>query len=122
MLTLQSGYPYGLNNRVGEKYMAEKKSRVVSNKLLPLHRLYIRPDCNYFKIKLSNLFLKHNFVKIFTAHLDHNLKDAGYCIRVSIKCFKFFLKHVCNDVYEFLSSKADSFPNQQWYEMTRHLI
>ena len=44
-------------------------------------------------------------------------------IRVSIKSFKkSFLKHICNDVYDFLSSKADSFPNQQWYEMTLDLI
>ena len=27
-----------------------------------------------------------------------------------------------NDVYDFLSSKADSFRNQQWYEMTLDLI
>ena len=51
------------------------------------------------------------------------MKDAGYFIRVSIKSFrKSFLKHICNDVYDFPSSKADSFPNQQWYEMTLDLI
>ena len=67
--------------------------------------------------------MKQNFVKILTTHLDHNLKDAGYFIRVSIKSFKkSFLKHVCNDVYDFISSKADPFPNQQWYEMTMDLI
>ena len=60
--------------------------------------------------------------KIPTTHLDYSLKDAGYFIRVSIKSFKkTFLKHICNDVYDFLSSKADSFPNQQWYEMTLDL-
>ena len=32
------------------------------------------------------------------------------------------MKHICNDVYDFLSSKADSFPNQQWYDMTSDLI
>ena len=90
MLTLQTVYPYGLNDRVGDKYIAEKDSRVVGSKFLPLH---------------------------------YNLKDAGYFIRVSIKSFKkTFLKHVCNDVHDFLSSKADSFPNQQWYEMTLDLI
>ena len=31
---------------------------------------------------------------------------------------KSFLKHVCNDVYYVLNSKADLFPSQQWYEMT----
>ena len=35
---------------------------------------------------------------------------------------KYFLKHVCNDAYDFLSSKADSFLNQQWYELTLDLI
>ena len=35
---------------------------------------------------------------------------------------KSFLKHIFNDVSDFLSSAADSFPNQQWYEMTLDLI
>ena len=44
---------------------------------------------------------------------------ARYFICVSIKSFKkYFLKHVFNDIYDFLSSKVDSFPNEQWYEMT----
>ena len=114
MLTLQTLYLYGLNDRVGDE--AEKDSRVVGNKFLPLHRLCKCPEYNYSKNKLDNSFLKQNFIKILTTHLDHNLKDAGYFIRVSIKSF---LKHTCND---FLSSKADSFPNQQWYEMLLDLI
>ena len=32
------------------------------------------------------------------------------------------MKHVCNDAYDFLSSTADSFLNQQWYEMTLDVI
>ena len=43
MLTLQTVYPYGLNDRVGDE---KKGSRVVGNKFLPLHRLYKRPDYN----------------------------------------------------------------------------
>ena len=85
--------------------------------------VYKCPEYNYSKNKLDNSFLKQNFVKILTTHLDHNLKDAGCLIRVCIKSFKkFFLKHIYNDVYNFLNSKADSFLNQQWYEMTVHLI
>ena len=123
MLTLQPVYPYGLNDRVGDEYMAEKDSRAVGSKFLPLHRLCKCPEYNYSKNKLDNSFLKQNFVKILTIHLDHNLKDAGYFVRVSIKSFKkSFLKHICNDVYDFLSSKADSFPSQQWYEITLDLI
>ena len=114
MLTLQTVYPYVLNDRVGDEYMAEKNSRVVGNRFLPLHRLYKHPEYNYSKNKLHNSFLKQNFVKILTTNLDPNLKDAGYFIRVSIKSFKnSFLKNICNDVYDFLSSKADPFPNQQ---------
>ena len=75
------------------------------------------------KSKLDNSFLKQSFVKIFKTHLNHHLKDAGYFIRVSIRSFKkSFLKYVCNDVYDFLSSKADSFLSQQWYEMTLNVI
>ena len=52
-----------------------------------------------------------------------NIWQNSCFIRVSIKSFKkSFLKRICNDVYVFLSSKADSFPNQQWYEMILDLI
>ena len=123
MLSLQTVYIYGLNDRVGDEYMEEKDSRVVGNKFLPLHRLYKAPQYNYSKNKLDNSFLKQNFVIILITHLDHNLKDAGYFIRVSIKSFKkSFLKHIRNNVYDFLSNKVDSFPNQQWYEMILDLI
>ena len=37
-------YPYGLNERVGDADIAEKDSRVVANKFLPLHRLYKCPE------------------------------------------------------------------------------
>ena len=95
MLTPQTVYPYGLNDRVGDEYMAEKEGRVVSNKFLPLNHLYKCPDYNYFKIKLDNSFLKQNFVKTLNTLFAHNLKDAGYFIRVSIKSFKkSFLKHI----------------------------
>ena len=123
MLTLQTVYTYGLNDRVGDEYMTEKDSRVVGNRFLPLHRLYKCPKYNYSQIKVDNSFLKQNFVKILTIHLYHNLKDADYFICVSIKSFKNpFLKKVCSDVYDFLGSKADSFSNQRWYEITLDLI
>ena len=86
------------NDRADDEYIAEKDGRVVGNKFLPLHRLYKCPEYNYSKNKLDNSFLKQNFVKILTTHLDHNSKDAGYFIRVSIRSFKkSFLKHICND-------------------------
>ena len=91
---------------IADEYMAEKESRVIGNQGLT--------------ITLS--FLAKNFVKILTTYPHHNLRDPGYFIRVSIISFKqFFLKYVCNDVYGFLSCKADSFPNQQWYETTLDL-
>ena len=39
VLNLQAVYPYGLNDRVGDEYMAEKDNRFVGNKFLPLHHL-----------------------------------------------------------------------------------
>ena len=64
------------------------------------------PDYTYSKIKLDNPFLKQFFFKIISTLLDHNLKDAGYFIRVSIISFKkFFLKYVYN-VYNFLNTQS----------------
>ena len=112
MFTLQTVYPYGLNERASHEYMARKHSRVIGNSFLPLHRLYKRPEYNYSKIKIGNSFLKQIFVKILTTHLDHNVEDTGYFICISIKSFKkSFLKHVCN-VNDFVSSKAEPFRNQ----------
>ena len=92
MLTLQTVYPYGLNDRVGDEHMVEKESRLVGNNFLPLHRLYKSPDYNLKDLKI-------------------NLKDAGYFIRVSIRSFKkSFLKQVCNDVYDSLIAKQIYFP------------
>ena len=114
MLTLQTVCLCRLNDRVDAEYMVERDSRVVKNKFLPLHHIYtnVQSIYNYSKFELDNSFLKQNFVKILTTYLDHNFKDAGYFICVSIKYIKKpFLKHICNDVYDFLSSEADSFPS-----------
>ena len=80
MLILQTVYPQGLNDRVGDEYVAEEETRVVGNTFLLLHRLYKRPDYSLSKAKPNNSFLKQNFVKMITTHIDHNLKDAGYFI------------------------------------------
>ena len=88
ILALRTIYFYDLNDRVRDKYLAEKYSRIVGKSFLPLHCLYKRSEYNYTKNKLDNSFLKQNLVKILTTHLDHNLKDAGYFICVSIKSFK----------------------------------
>ena len=56
MLTLQTFYPYGLNERVGDECMAEKDSWVVGKNFLTLHCLYKRPDYNYSKIKIDSYF------------------------------------------------------------------
>ena len=80
MLILQTVYPQGLNDRVGDEYVSEEETRVVGNTFLLLHRLYKRPDYNLSKAKPNNSFLKQNFVKMITTHIDHNLKDAGYFI------------------------------------------
>ena len=74
MLTLQTVIPYGLGGRVGDECMAEKDSGVVGNGFLPLHCLYRRPEYDCSKNELDTSFLKQNFVKVLTPHLDHNFK------------------------------------------------
>ena len=69
MLIHQTVYPYGLNDRFVDEYMAVKESRVLGNKFLTLHCLYKLPDYNYSKIKLDNSFLK----KILLKSLPHIL-------------------------------------------------
>ena len=89
---------------------------------LSLHHLFKCSDLNYSEIKLDNSFSKQNLVKILTTYLDQNLKDASYFIQVSIKSFRKSFSKLVSNVYNFLSRKAVSFPNQQWYEMAFDLI
>ena len=74
LITLQTVYPYGLNDKVGDEYKAGN--------------LYKRPKYSYSKIKLDNSFLKQSFFKVITTNLDHNIEDAIYFVFVSIKSFK----------------------------------
>ena len=91
--------------------MTEKESRVVYNKFIPLLPLYKRSDYNCSKTKPDNSFLKQNFVKILTTHLDHNLKEPGYFIRFFIKSFKrSFLKHYVTMFMISLVAKQIHFP------------
>ena len=123
MLKLQTVYPFGLNDRIGDEYMTEKECKVVSKKFLPLHRAHNRPPYNVNRTKLDNSFLKENFLKILQTHLDVNIKDAGFFIRVSIKSFKkSALKFISTNIYDFVSNKPNDFPNHQWYNMALDLI
>ena len=94
MLALQTVYLYGLNDRIVDEYIAEKKNRVLGNKVSPFCRVYKLPDYINSKIKLDNSFLKHSFPKILATSLHYNLKDDECFISVSIKSFKkSFLKY-----------------------------
>ena len=104
MLTLQTVYPYGLNDRGADEY--------IGLLAISFYHYVIYTNVHIIiTLKLNLIVLSWNFVKILTRHLDHNLKDASYFIRVSVKSFKkSFLKHVCNDVYDFLVAKQIHFP------------
>ena len=63
MITLQTVYPYGLTDTVSDEYMAEKESRVVGNKFVPLHGLYkvqiiITIKLNFIILSWNKILLK----------------------------------------------------------------
>ena len=90
MLTLQTVYSCGINDRADDECIAEKDNRVVGNMFCFYHCIvYIKVQSIItFKNELDNSFLKQNFFKILSTHFGHNLKDAGYFVRVSVKFFK----------------------------------
>ena len=90
LITLQTVYPYGLNDKVGDEYKAGN--------------LYKCPKYNYSKIELDNSFLKQSFFKVTTSNLDHNIEDAVYFVFVTIKSFKKSFTYVMMSVI-FLGEK-----------------
>ena len=103
MLTLQPVFSYGVNDKVGDEYIAETESRVVGND--SYHYIVYISFQIIITLKLSLIiFLKQSFVKIITAHLGRNSKDNGYFK-------KSFLKQVCNnEAYEHYKMFQIRFP------------
>ena len=67
MLILQTVYPSGLNNRLGDECMEEKDSGAVGIKFVPLHRLYKCPEVTLCK-------QRHTMIKISKIINDKSVK------------------------------------------------
>ena len=115
MLKLQTVYPFGLNDRIGDEYMENRNHDNVFSKFPPLKKIKER-----FKIRTkydtSNTFVVDNFIYIINESIRTNLKNTMNLIRVLLSSMK---RSHCRILYDkitaSLSEKHDNYPFSQFF-------
>ena len=115
MLKLQTVYPFGLNDRVGDEYMEDRNHDNIFSKFPPLKKIKER-----FKIRTrydtSNTFIIDNFLYIINDSIRTNLKNTMNLIRVLLSSMK---RSNCRILFDkittFLSEKHDNYPFSQFF-------
>ena len=115
MLKLQTVYPFGLNDRIGDEYMENRNHDNVFSKFPPLkkikERFKIRTKCD-----TSNTFVVDNFTYIINDSIRTNLKNTMNLIRVLLSSMKRSHCRILFDkITSFLSEKHDSYPFSQFF-------
>ena len=115
MLKLRTVYPYGLNDRVGDEYMTDRKNAIVFSKFPPLKR-----QCDHHRVRtkhtvIPNLILDH-FPYIIMESIKTNRRNTMNLIRVLLSSLrKSHLKKVGYIFSDFLDSKSDNFLFHQYF-------
>ena len=116
MLRLRTVYPFGLNDRVGDEYMAEKDQVNIFSKFPPLKRIKEHQKVRT-KRPVCNTFLVDNFIYIINESLRTNLRNTNNLIRVLLSSLK---RSSCRILFgkisDFISNKHDTYRFFQfWY-------
>ena len=122
MLRLRTVYPYGLNDRVGDEFMAEKDLSVVCSRFPSLKRIKEQQKVRT-KSSVSSTFVIDNFIYIIYESLRTNLKNTMNLVRVLLASVKKSSCRVLFDrVTDFLSTKHDSFRYFQFFYAALDII
>ena len=87
MLRLRTVFPYGLNDRVGDEYMAEKDLSIVCSRFPSLKRMKEQQKVRT-KLSVSSTLLIDNFIYIINESLRTNLKNTMNLVRVLLTSLK----------------------------------
>lgn len=115
MLKLRTVYPYGLNDRIGDEYMAEKGNHTICTKFPPLKR-----NSNHVRVRTKaavspNLLINH-FPYIIMESIKTNRRNTMNLIRVLLSSLKkASYKKLGDIINDFLQNKNDNFLFSQYF-------
>ena len=87
MHELRTIFPYGLNDRIGDKYKTDNKHINVATKFSFLPRTHSRANCGKNNIGVP-LLLPQQFLNEFNHMVNTNIKDALNFIKILIFSMK----------------------------------
>ena len=119
MLKLQTVFPYGLNDRIGDEYT----NFAVAKRFPPLNRSHPRFARESLPIG-TNQLICFKFLRQLKKLLNNHLPEALNFIRVSVSSFKKKeLKKLAELAdYDILSNSDRQFDFHQWYSVILDLI
>ena len=112
MLKLRSVYPYGLNDRIGNKYRSSITSTIA--KFFPkLERRQKRPT----RVRKGRNIVSHiDVILEMSSILHNNIKNAMNLIRILLESkTKKVLKTFVVAINDFLERQSENFPFISWY-------
>ena len=122
MLRLRTVYPYGLNDRIGDEYMAEKDHSNIYSKFPSLKQIKVRQKIRT-KSPTSNAFVVDNFIYIVNESLRTDLRNTINLIRNLLTSVRRSQCRILFDrITDFLSSKHESYLYYQFFEAALDII
>ena len=114
MLKLRTVFPFGLNDRVGDEYMAGRGNTDIASKFPSLKR-----SGNRYRIRTksptSSKFICDNFIYIMNESFRNDLKNSMNLTRVLLSSLKkSFCKRLAEIINDFLANKHDSYIFKQY--------
>ena len=122
MLKLRTVYPYGLNDRIGDEYMTDRKHSIVFPKFPSLKR-----QCNHYRGRtkdtvVSKTLLDH-FPYIVMDSIKTSRRNTMNLIRVLLSSLrKAHLKKVGDILTDFLDCKSETFLFTQYFYAALDII
>ena len=122
MLKLRTVYPFGLNDRVGDEYMAERDCTNIFSKFPSLIRMKERYKIRT-KTPASNNFIVDNFIYIINEALRTDIRNSMNLIRVLLSSLKKAHCRILFDrINDFLAQKHSTFLFAQYFNAALDII
>ena len=116
MLKLQTVYPFGLNDRIGDEYMTDREENIVSLRFPPLKRIKKHTVRVRTKNNTKNDFITKNFIYIIMESIREDRKNSMNLIRVLLSSLrKAQVKKIGETIQDFLEEKSENFQFIQYF-------
>ena len=122
MLKLRTVFPYGHNDRVGDKHMSDKDCININSKFPSLKRTKVNHRVRS-KTYTSSDFICKNFIYIINESLRTNLRNTMNLVRVLLSSLrKSSCKQLFTIITDHITEKHDTFLFSQYFDAALDIL